>query len=415
MRIIENRRYTEIANACKRFEGDRRVESLAALIPQARLYVYGFRSLVGPLEVIRASIWEARGRFRGEHKWHLRQALDQLDQLEILRQLEVPNDFRAITVHFALYHRALRSVKANLERACAVSTFEPSEILRNFTRAVQSVTGSNGLYVANWKEFEDWKVLHIPDIGVEVVKLIYANRHSLNLGTASSKLSAHKHRETSEIHFSLEPSGGDEIVGHYRVRVAEPFAVPIRPGKWHGAEQNETSRHHRILFLTGSPRLLGWGTVNDRTTTESSKLLLKSLGQEQIQKTGGLLLERAIQEIERQATSKALEKELIGSLSSGGLTLSVIGIPDSWSTFSDDAINLVVRGAGELTVLMNKTKVGEGDVFAIPFGTTYELKNRRRRPLVLLRSLLEDPRIATRQVAHQVTHAQKKAHSLSHH
>ena len=94
--------------------------------------------------------------------------------------------------------------------------------------------------------------------------------------------------------------------------------------------------------------------------------------------------------------------------------MSVIAIPDSWSTFSDDAINLVVRGAGELTVLMNKTKVREGDVFAIPFGTTYKLKNRRRRPLVLLRSLLEDPRIVTLHVAHQVIHAKKKAHSLSH-
>jgi mannose-6-phosphate isomerase-like protein (cupin superfamily) len=247
--------------------------------------------------------------------------------------------------------------------------------------------------VANWKESEDWKVLHIPDIGVEVVKLVYANRHSLNLGTTSSRLSAHKHRETSEIHFSLEPSSGDEIVGRYRVRVAEPFAVPIKPGEWHGAEQNETSHHHRILFLTGSPRLLGWGIVDDRATTESSKLRLTSLGQEQIQKTGGLLLERAIQDVEHQVTSKALEKELIGSSSTGGLTLSVIAIPDSWTTLSRDAINLVVRGAGELTVLTNKAKVGEGDAFSIPFGTTYELRNKRKRPLVLLRSILEKPEL----------------------
>lgn len=414
MRMIENRRYAEIANSCEKFERDRKVESLVPLIPQARLYVYGFRSLVGPLDAIRASIWEARGRVQRENKWYLRQALDQLDQLEILRQLEVPNDFRAITVHFQFHHKALRSVKANLERACAVSTFEPSGLLRKFTQAAQSVSGSNGLYLANWKEFEDWRVLHIPDIGVEVVKLVYANRHSLNLGTTSSKLSAHKHRETSEIHFSLEPSGGDEIVGRYRIRVAEPFAVPIRPGQWHGAEQNETSRDHRILFLTGSPRLLGWGIVNDRTTTKSFKLPLKSLDQEQIQKTGGLLLERAIQDIERQATSKTLEKELIGSSSSGGLTLSVIAISDSWNTFSDDAINLVVRGSGELTVLMNKTKVGEGDVFAIPFGTAYELKNKRRRPLVLLRSILEDPRIAASHVAQQATNTQKQARSLAH-
>jgi mannose-6-phosphate isomerase-like protein (cupin superfamily) len=400
MQIIENRQYAEIVKACERFERDRRVESLASLIPRARLYVYGFRSLVGPLEVIRASISRVQERFQGEPRWYLKQVLDQLDQLEILRQLEVPNDFRAITVHFALHHKILRSVKANLQRVCTVSTFELSGILRNFTRAVQSVTGSNGLYMTNWKEFEDWKVLHIPDIRVEVVKLVYANRHSINLGTASSNLSAHKHRETSEIHFSLEPSGGDEIVGHYRIPVAEPFAVPIRPGTWHGAEQNETSRHHRILFLTGSPRLLGWGIVNDRATTKSSKLPLKSLGQEQIQKTGGVLLERAIQDIERRTTSKALEKELIGSSSSGGLTLSVIGIPDSWSTRSEDTINLVVRGAGEVAVLMNKTKVREGDVFAIPFGITYKLKNKGRRPLVLLRCLLEDPRIATRRVAH---------------
>jgi hypothetical protein len=395
MQIIENWRYAEIVKASERFERDRRVESLASLIPRARLYVYGFRSLVGPLEVIRASIREASERFQGEQKWHIRQALDQLDQLEILRQLEVPNDFRAITVHFALHHKGLRSVKANLEKARAASTLELRGILRSFAQAVQSVTSSNGLYLANWKEFEDLKVLHIPDIGVEVVKLIYANRHSLNLGTTSSKLSSHKHRETSEIHFSLEPSVGDEIVAHYRIRVAEPFAVPIKPGEWHGAEKNETSHRHRILFLTGSPRLLGWGIINDRTTTKSSKLPLKSLRQEQIQKTGGVLLERAIQEIERKVTSKALEKELIGSASSGGLTLSVIAIPNSWSTLSDDAIDLVVRGAGELTVLMNKTKVREGDIFAIPFGITYKLKNKGRSPLVLLRSLLEDPRMTS--------------------
>jgi len=388
--MIESQAYTEIVSACDAFQRDRRLESLIGLIPQARLYDYGFRSLVGPLEATRARIWEACGRFQGDEKWCVRQVLDQLDELDMLRQLEVPNDFRAITVHFAFYHKALSSIRANLERACASSEYGLDKILWKFNQAMESVTASNGVYVASWNDLEDWRVLHIPDVGLEVVKLIYANRHSLNLATIPNKVSPHKHSNTSEIHFSLEPTDGDEIVGRYRVRVAEPYAVPIRPGDWHAYEQNKNSRPHKLFFLTGSPQLLGWGIVNDRTVTESSKLTLTSLGQGQIQKVGGVLLERAIQDAESQVTNKVFEKELISSSSTDGLTLSVVAIPDSWSDSSPDAIHLVTRGAGELSVLNNRTRVKEGDVFAIPFCMACELQNETGGPLVLLSSILKN-------------------------
>jgi hypothetical protein len=50
--------YNEIVSASETFQKNRRVEPLEALIPQSRLYDYGFRSLIGSLEVTKDRIIE---------------------------------------------------------------------------------------------------------------------------------------------------------------------------------------------------------------------------------------------------------------------------------------------------------------------------------------------------------------------
>jgi len=386
----ESQTYDEIVSACVKFQQDRRVEPLEKWISQARLYDYGFRSLVGSLEVIREKVQEACIRTLGEDKWYLTQVLNQLDQLDMLRQLEVPNDFRAITVHFAFHHNALSSIKANLERACAISDHGLEQTLQNLVKSIKAVTDGNGLFLANWKEPEEWSTLYVPDVGLKVVKLIYANRHSMNLAAIPSRVGTHRHADTSEVHFSLDPTDGDQIVGCFRLHVTEPYAVPIKPSEWHAYEENRTSRPHQLLFLTGSKRILGWGIVIDRIITESSKLNLMPLDIEEIDRVGGVLIERAVQDVESHVSNEALQKQLITASSSGGITLGLVAIPHMWKSHSQDVIHLVVKGTGELTVLNNKTKIKDGDVFAIPSGMVYEVSNQERRPLILLSSTLQD-------------------------
>ena len=203
--------YDEIVSASETFQKNRRIEPLKALIPQSRLYNYGFRSLVGSLEVTKDRIIEVFGKSNEQEKWHLLQVIDQLDQLDMLSQLEVPSDFRALTVNFAFHHKALHSIQDNLRQASEISDGRVTQISRNFEQALRSVVDKNGLYLANWKEPEEWSTQFFPDVGLKVVKLIYANRHSLNLAIIPNGIGPHKHSNTSEVHFSLEQTDGDQI------------------------------------------------------------------------------------------------------------------------------------------------------------------------------------------------------------
>ena len=93
--MVDSSTYAEIVAACNRFQRDRRIEPLCGLIREARLCDCGFRSL----EVTREMIWKAYLGCEKEDKWQLRQIVDQLDELDMLRQTDVQNDFRAVSVH----------------------------------------------------------------------------------------------------------------------------------------------------------------------------------------------------------------------------------------------------------------------------------------------------------------------------
>jgi mannose-6-phosphate isomerase-like protein (cupin superfamily) len=389
MEMTQSSTYNKVLSACERFGKDRRIEPVRKIVSQARLFDYGFRSLVGPLEVTREKILEAYKRSHASG-WYFKQILGQLDIVDALRQVEVPGDFRAATVHFATYHKALYSIKENLEKACEISKHEVEPILNIFVQALNAVTESNGLYLVNWREPKEWTVLYVPDVGLKVVKLIYANRHSMNLAIIPKKVGVHKHKNTSEIHFSLEATDGDQILGCYRLHVIRPHAIPIKPGEWHAYVENRTSRPHQLLFLTGSSEILGWGIVNDRTLIEPSRLALRSLGQEWIEKIGGVLLEKEIQNANYLGSKDNFFKELISGASSEGVNLNIVAVPETWTNRSQDVIQLVVRGKGELTALSNRVEVREGDAFAIPFGITYRLNNRGKKPLILLSSILDN-------------------------
>jgi mannose-6-phosphate isomerase-like protein (cupin superfamily) len=69
--------------------------------------------------------------------------------------------------------------------------------------------------------------------------------------------------------------------------------------------------------------------------------------------------------------------------------LSAIAVPDVWSDYSKDVIDVVVKGRGELIAVNNTTKIREGDAFVIPFGIEYQVRNSDGKPLVLLSSKLE--------------------------
>jgi mannose-6-phosphate isomerase-like protein (cupin superfamily) len=389
MKMVSQQEYGEIVEAWNRFREDRRLEPLERLVPQARLYDYGFRSLIGPLEVTRTRVLEAYEKSSDEERWHLRLILGQLDELDMLTQLQVSNDFRAISVHFAFYHTALGSLRESLEKVREVSRQGLRPVLDNLDQAIESVANSNGLYVANWKEPQEWRTQYFPDVGLRVIKLIYANWHSLNLAIIPRGFGPHKHASTSEIHFSLDRTDGDQIARGYRLHVTEPYAVPIKPNEWHGYDEHRSPIPHQLLFLTGSRQILGWGIVNDRSVTESSKLELTAIGSEEIAKAGGILLDRATKELGDQVSNSAVEKRLISSSATDGIDLSAVAIPDIWRNYSEDIIHTVVKGTGELRVLNNTTTVDEGDAFAVPFQMEYELKNRGRQPLVLLGSTLK--------------------------
>jgi len=388
--MVEKSQYSEIVEACAKFHEDRRIESLSKLIPAARLYDYGFRSIVGSLQSVQQDIWSLYQTSQDERRWYLKQVLGRLNELDTLMQLEVPNDYRAITVHFALHQEALVSIKTNLEKARSISEEGLEGVYGNFMQAMQSVTEGNGVYVTNWKEPKQWNVLLVRDVGLRVVKLIYANRHSINLAMIPDRCGTHLHQDTSEVHFSLEPTDGDQVLGGFRIHVEEPHAIPIKPGEWHAYVENRTSRPHQLLFLTGSKDLLGWGIINDRTVTDLSKLSLRKLGSEDLEKVAGALLNKAIADAEYIGSQSTFSRELISAASTGGVTLSVVGIPDSWSNKSQDIIHVVARGTGKLVVLDNSVDLREGDVFAVPFDISYELKNEGSSPIVLLGSTFEN-------------------------
>jgi mannose-6-phosphate isomerase-like protein (cupin superfamily) len=383
-------KYNEIVQAIQKFREDKRIDSLSNLVPMARLYDYGFRSIVGSFESIQQNIWNVWQSFQDERRGYLTQVLDRLDELDALMQLEVPNDYRAITIHFALRHKAILSIKENLEKACSISEQGLNGVHQNFTKAIRSVTEGNGVYVTNWREPKQWNILFIRDVGLRVVKLIYANRHSINLAMIPDRCGTHLHQDTSEVHFSLEPTDGDQVLGRFRVHVTEPHAIPIKPGEWHAYVENRTSRPHQLLFVTGSRNLLGWGIINDRTVTDPSKLSLTKLGPEDLEKVGGILLKEAIADAEYAGSVNTFHRELISAASTGGVTLNVVAIPDSWANQSQDIIHVVARGSGKLLVHDNSVDLREGDVFAVPFDMSYELKNEGHSPIILLGSTFEN-------------------------
>jgi mannose-6-phosphate isomerase-like protein (cupin superfamily) len=384
--------YRKILSEAELFREKREIENLKELISQARLYDYGLRSLTGHLDRMKQEIEKMVKVSREGDLWFLRQALAQLYELEIFMSLEVPSDFKAIVVYFNFYNKAFRVIEENLRRTCKTSmTFKKDvkNIRDRFMKAIESVALGSGIYISNWRETDESATLYIQDVGITIVKLVYANRHSCNLAIIPKEVNTHKHKYTSEIHLSLEPTDGDQIKDGFRVRVTEPYAVPVKPGEWHGFEENRRKEPHKLIFLTGSPEILGWNVVNDRSVITTSKLQLKIISPDKIGSIGGIFLQREIEKLESVLSNAVIQRELIGYEATHGITLNLLGVPDTFNGVSNDVIFLVVKGKGQLKIEKSKASIREGDVFAVPFGMKYAFK-REGLPLILLSSTLEE-------------------------
>ncbi|MBV9678370.1 MAG: hypothetical protein JO185_18685, partial [Acidobacteriaceae bacterium] len=338
-------------------------------IDRARLFAYGYRSqTIGTFHATRTAVESAIHSVTNSHtRSHLTRATILLTQLEDEAIQIVPQDFRAALSTLYRYDQwtsdALELIQTAM--ACEMNP-ELEPIGRLFSSNLDSVIGTNGLYIANDTHVPQQGAFPVPNLGITIVPIIYGDFHSWNFAYLPSNQSGvpiHRHRAGAEIHLGRSRVNGFTVLGNCQTDVQEGYAMPIPPTVEHGF-YNRSGHDHILPFVFGSLSLGGWGIFFDVEPRQepTGTPCMRELGAPDM--NGSVWLDRAVERIERADNNT---REIVVSATrtstteTGGLELSAarVGEDGVEMTCSSFRIVSVVKGKGKIRIGAVEAEVGE--------------------------------------------------------
>lgn len=363
---------------------------------QARLYCYAFRlHVIGAFYATRIALQDHPPQGVTGELLRIR-ATEALEDLANQAMETVPNDFRAVIATFFRYHRGITRVVDSLQRE--ISDGAPAEIqpiAGRFQQLIEAITTTNGIYLTQDIEAPDQGSFVVPNLGITIVPLVYGDHHSWNLAWLAGEernVPTHWHGDGVEIHLGYTPTHGETLLGNYRAKLDEGYAMAIPPGTDHGWINSSDQVHH-VPFIFGSLKHGGWGVFLD-VTPVSTPVTERELVDRNAEPFRDLVyLERAIEEAEKM--SKQNRKKLIPFTvtnrdGSGGLELSVSRITKEAYAYEqgDFRILSISRGTGIVSIDGIEAAVKPHDHLGIPAETKCQIRQTSDDALVVLDAMI---------------------------
>lgn len=206
-------------------------------IARSRLYSYAFRlHTIGVFHATRIALQDhpPQGPTSAAHRTR---AIEVLEDLANQTMETVPDDFCAVIVTFFRYHRGVTRVIDALEHEIAYAESPAIKpIADRFRQLIEAITTTNGIYLTQDAHAPDQGSFIVPNLGITIVPLVYGDHHSWNLAYLAGEernVPIHRHRDGVEIYLGYNPTHGESVLGNYRARVDEGYAMPIPPGTDH--------------------------------------------------------------------------------------------------------------------------------------------------------------------------------------
>ena len=269
---------------------------------------------------------------------------------------------------------------------------EVEGIAGRFQQLVEDITAGNGIHLTRDDQAPVQAGFVVPNLGITIVPLVYGDHHSWNLaylGGEKHDVPTHRHHFGVEIHLGFPPTHGETVLGAYRAKVEEGYAMPIPPEIDHGW-RNTSGQVHHVPFIFGSRKYSGWGIFLDviaqaRPVEEcTTPVSWESPAFSQM-----IHLERRIAQAEKMAScwrTILIPHSVTNRQGVGGLELSLARINASGFQFPEDDFRAVgvVRGEGVVNMAGIQQPVSPHDHFGIPSGMRATLKQVGPAPLVTL-------------------------------
>ncbi|MEX0727279.1 MAG: hypothetical protein WEB58_12600 [Planctomycetaceae bacterium] len=366
-------------------------------ITLARLYSYAFRlHVIGTFHATRVAL-ETCPAATPIAKILRQRTVETLEDLASQSTEPIPDDFRAVISTIHRYDRKIRRVLDSLSAECRESNdARLTAIADRFRSIIEEITTSCGIHVMQDTHAPEQAGFVVPGLGITIVPLVYGDHHSWNLAWLAGderNVPTHRHHHGVEIHLGYEPTHGVTVLGDYRAKVDDGYAMPIPPETDHGWVNTSETPHH-VPFIFGSLEHAGWGVFLDVEQSLKPVETLTWVERDSVRFSQMIYLER---EIERAAKlTSNFRKTLIPYTvtnrgGSGGLELSLSRINGFGYSFPVDAFRAVSIARGTATVSIDgiEREVRARDHFGIPAGLTATLRQVGDAPLVVLDAMIK--------------------------
>lgn len=373
-------------------------EIAAEDITRARLYCYAFRKhTIGAFDATRRALEPLAPVSATAESWRTR-AIEALTDAANLAMEPVPDDFRVVVATLYRYDQCVQRAIDSLRREAALGDRRVEAIGIRFAEILSAITASPGLDLTQDTHAPRQASFVVPGLGIVIVPLVYGDHHSWNLAWLAEEhrhVPTHRHHHGVEIHLGFRPTHGLTVLGRYRARVEEGYAMPIPPDTDHGWVNTADEIHH-VPFIFGSLRHGGWGVFLDvvpqpRTVEEFTTLVERdSPPFKQM-----IYLERHIAQAEAAAANRRqvlIPHRVTNRQGSGGLELAITRVAHGCFAYEPDSFRIVsiVRGGGSVEVEGIQQAVRAHDHFGIPAGMRARL-SAAPAGLVALDALIRPP------------------------
>lgn len=365
-------------------------------VQRARLYAYGYRSqTIGSFHGCIEAIDRLSAESDNPHP-DLGHAREALEELQRLGTIPVPSDFRALTFTLYTYDRLVVRALAALEKAANGGNLHGLDVLAgNFRSNLAGILGGNGIHSARDDVIPPDGSFLVPNLGIQIVPLIYGDRHSWNSAFLPGHCigsTMHRHHEGVEIHLGYSPMYGDTMLGGSVTRLSEGYAMPIPVMADHGFD-NLSADPHWVPFIFGSLTLGGWGVFFDvePRPTKSEDLSPAPLDSKAMNYSR--FIER---DIAHAATQNGCFRNVLipaaatASGKVGALELGINRIDQSGLDLTSESYRIfsVCAGTVDIEIGPERASLGPREHFGAPAGMTTRLTARGETPAVVLDAVI---------------------------
>ena len=362
----------------------------------ARLYSYAYRSQTigafhGCQEALTQSLEE-----KGHDSVNGAEILGLLKDLQNLGTIPIPEDFRALTHTLYSYDKWSRAVQERLERLIQdTDSVIPQETGKFFRENIERITTCNGIYTARDDVLPEQSTFLVPNLGIEIVSLIYGENFSWNSAHLPGKCigaTNHFHREGIEIHLGYSPMHGATMLGDCATTMTEGYAMAI-PAKIEHGMDNLDNNVHWVPFIFGSMTLAGWGVFFDVEARAAKASDLNQVPLESDRMNDSVYLER---EIDRIAQLPGSCREVLfppsatASGKCGALELGIAKVGSEGLSLPNDTYRIfsVVRGKAKFSIGTVSSNLEVHDHTGIPSGMSAYISPDGGNSLVVLDAVI---------------------------